>query len=264
MHDAVDLRGREAGAARELHDDGCRRATVRRRPVGMVGECQVDARRVDAAELRDRPCELALERTLVAQPLHEVGLTRRLSVEELEADAAARGQAAARERHAEPVEAVARHEQRAAVVVDTVRHALGREPLTDRRSVAGVEVREERSVDRGLDAPGDGDHERERRQGRTHHGEPAPRRQGGEERGRVRPHGAQSHHDVRRSRVHPSARSGVAGTFCLPGRKFHSAGRPVRRLAVRVAAPVNSLARPPDRARPGSGTRPACCAGSGC
>jgi hypothetical protein len=116
MHDAVDLRGREPGAPRELHDDGRRRAAVRRRPVGMVGEREVDPRGVHATELRDRARELSLERALVAQSLHEIGLTRRLAVEELEADPTACGQAAARERQPEIVEAVGRHEQCVPVV----------------------------------------------------------------------------------------------------------------------------------------------------
>src|SRR5439155_4219394 len=135
VHDAVDLRGGQRAALDPLHDPRRRRPPVLGDEQGALGQRQVDARGLDAAELTDRAAELALERALVVQTLEEVGLPEALLVEDLEADAAALGEATAREREAHLVLPLGRHEHRAATVLELEGDLLGLQSLDDRRGV---------------------------------------------------------------------------------------------------------------------------------
>src|SRR5206468_6366270 len=89
-----------------------------------LGQRQVHARRLDAAELADGAAELALERALVVEPLEEVGLAERLLVEYLEVDPATFGQAVAGERVPELVLLLGAHEHRPSAVLELEGHLL--------------------------------------------------------------------------------------------------------------------------------------------
>src|SRR6185503_13317337 len=170
VDDAVDLRGRQRPSRRQLDHHRRRRAAVLGNEPRALGERQMHACRFDAAELADRPPELALERTLVVQALHEVGLTEALLVEDLEADAATLRQPAAGERQAQLVELLRRHEHGPAAVVELERHLLGAQRLDDRGRVLLRQVGEERPVERPLHPPGEGQHAGERAEtDRRHH-----------------------------------------------------------------------------------------------
>ena len=100
---------------------------------------------LDAVERADGAGELAFERAHVIDVLHEArGAERLRLVENLVADAAALGQAAFGERHAQPGDAVLRHHDDVAVVAQLVGHGLTIELLHDRGGIVVGEVGEQR------------------------------------------------------------------------------------------------------------------------
>ena len=144
--DALDLRGLEPHAAPEgEHDGGARR----RLPVAEgapLREDEVDPGLVHAADVLDRPRQLAFEGALVVQLLHEVRHAERAPVEELVADGALRDEAGARELEAEVVDGVALDVDGRAALAEVVRDVLLPELLDDLGGVGGVEPAEEEGV----------------------------------------------------------------------------------------------------------------------
>ena len=97
---------------------------------------QMDARVLDAVERADGAGELAFERAHLVDVLHEArGAERVRLVENLVADAAALGQAAFGERHAQPGDAILRHQDDVAVVAQLVGDAFAIELLHDRGGI---------------------------------------------------------------------------------------------------------------------------------
>ena len=131
-------------AAHLQHDRGRRLGLVAReqRP---LGQHQVHARRLHPVDAADGAGELAFERAQVIDVLHEAGGAERVGlVEDLVADAAALGQAAFGELHAQPGDLVLGHQHDGAVVLELVGDGLPLEVLHDRGGVLGREVGEQR------------------------------------------------------------------------------------------------------------------------
>ena len=118
-------------AAHPHHDRGrrLRRFAREQRP---LGQHQMDARRLDAVDAADGAGEFALERAQMIDVLDEARGAERVGlVEDLVADAAALGQAAFGELHAQPGDLVLRHHDDAAVVAHLEGDALALEVLDD-------------------------------------------------------------------------------------------------------------------------------------
>ena len=105
------------------------------------------ARGLDPVDGADGAGELAFERAQMVDVLDEAGGAERVGfVEDLVADAAALGQAALGELHAQPGDLVLRHHDDGAVVLQLVGDGLALEVLDDRGGVLGGEVGEQRST----------------------------------------------------------------------------------------------------------------------
>ena len=112
-------------AAHPHHDRGrrLRRLAREQRP---LGQHEVDARGLDAVDAADGAGELAFQRAQMIDVLDEArGAERVRLVEDLVADAAALGQAAFGELHAQPRHLVLRHQDDAALVAHLVRECPG-------------------------------------------------------------------------------------------------------------------------------------------
>ena len=184
----------------------------------------MDARRLDAAEARDGARELALEGTLVVQALEEVRLPERLAVEELETDAAAPGEAAAREREAELVEPLGGHQDGAAAVLEPEGRLLGAQRLDDRARVLLGQVREQRPIERPLHPPREPEHDDERAHAGRGEDDPPRRRLRVDEVDELdpellesRPHLASSARPTRRASSSSVARSAASAAAARAG-----------------------------------------------
>ena len=160
-------------AADPHHDRGrrLRRLAREQRP---LRQHEVDAGRLDAVDGADGAGELALQRAQMIDVLDEAGGAERVRlVEDLVADAAALGQAAFGELHAQPGDLVLRHHDDAAVVADLVGNGLAFQVLDDAGGVLEREVGEQRRHLRRGDAHDDeGEEADQRGRDRDHRHQP--------------------------------------------------------------------------------------------
>ena len=130
-------------AAHPQHDRGRRLRPVAREQLPLR-QHQVHARRLHPVERPDGARELAFERAQVIDVLDEArGAERVGAVEDLVADAAALGQAAFRELHAQPRHPVARHHDHGAFVAQLERDVLALQVLDDGAGVLDRQVGEQ-------------------------------------------------------------------------------------------------------------------------
>ena len=146
VDDAAHVLVREARARRELQED-----RGRRRPLALDEERglrhhEVHARAGHAAELADRPRQLALQGALVVDPLVEVAEAERALVEDLEAHARAERQALRGDAQPDLVHLVGRHEDLLTGAADAVRRLRRLELGDDGPRVLGGQRGEERHV----------------------------------------------------------------------------------------------------------------------
>ena len=107
MADGADLLRFERAA--DAHDDRGRRLRRLAREQRPLGQHQMDPGRLDAVDGADGAGQFALERAQMVDVLDEAGGAERIRfVEDLIADAAALGQAALGELHAQPRDLVLR------------------------------------------------------------------------------------------------------------------------------------------------------------
>src|SRR6202035_3050413 len=112
--------------------------------------------RLEAVDGADGAGKLALERTQMVDVLDEAGGAQRVRlVEDLVADAAALGQAALGELHAQPGDLVLRHHDRRTVVAQLVGYRLSFEVLDDGGGILDAEVGKQRGHLRRGDAHDD-------------------------------------------------------------------------------------------------------------
>ena len=143
MADRPHLRRIEAAA--HLEHDRSRRLRLFAREQRPLGQHQVHPRRLDAIERPDGAGELALERAQVIDVLDEAGGAERVGlVENLVADAAALGQPAFGELHAQPGDALLGHHQDGALVPHLVGNRLPLQVFHDGGRILGREVGEQR------------------------------------------------------------------------------------------------------------------------
>ena len=124
MADGADLL-RFQRAAHPHHDRGrrLRRFARKQRP---LGQHQMDPGGLDAVDGADGAGQFALQRAQMIDVLDEAGGAERVGlVEDLVADAAALGQAALGELHAQPGDLVLGHQDHGAVVAQLVGNAPG-------------------------------------------------------------------------------------------------------------------------------------------
>ena len=154
MADRPDLLRFER-AAHPHHDRGRRfgRLARKQRP---LRQHQMDPRRLDAVDGADGAGKFALERAQMIDVLDEARGAERVGfVEDLVADAAALGQAALGELHAQPRDLVLRHHDDGAVVAQLVGNGLAFQVLDDGGGVLEAEVGKERGHLRRGDAHDD-------------------------------------------------------------------------------------------------------------
>ena len=168
MADGADLRRLER-AAHPHHDRGrrLRRLAGEQRP---LRQHQMDAGGLDAVDGADGAGEFALQRAQMVDVLDEAGGAERVRlVEDLVADAAALGQVAFGELHAQPRHLVLRHHDHGAFVAQLEGDGLAFEVLDDQGGIIGVEVGEERGHLRRGDAHDDEREKSDQRGGHRHH-----------------------------------------------------------------------------------------------
>ena len=120
-------------------------STLSRENSGRSGSTRCTRAACDPVERPDGARELAFERAQVVDVLDEARRAERVRfVENLVADAAALGQAALGERHAQPRHPVLRHHDDGAVVAQLVGDALALQVLHDGGGVLEGEVGEQR------------------------------------------------------------------------------------------------------------------------
>ena len=160
------------------HPDHDRRGWLRRlaREQRPLGQDQMHAGGLNAVDAADGAGELALQRAQVVDVLHERGGAERIRlVEDFVADAAALGQAALGELHAQPRDLVLGYEDDAAFIAQLKGDALAFEILDDARRVLEAEVgkqgrhlrRGDAHDDEGEEADQRGRHRDHRRQPRS-------------------------------------------------------------------------------------------------
>ncbi len=137
--DRLDLLRLERSA--HPHHDRGRRFRRFARKQRALGQHQMDAGGLDAVDGADGAGQFALERAQMIDVLDEAGGAERVGfVEDLVADAAALGQAALGELHAQPGDLVFRHHDDGAVVAQLEGYRLAFQVLDDPGGVLGAEV----------------------------------------------------------------------------------------------------------------------------
>ena len=168
--------------ARHLEYDGSGGLDLFAREQRPLGKHKMHARRLHAVERAHRAGEFAFKRAQVIDVLHEArGSEHVRLVEDFVSDAAALGQAAFGELHAQPGHLIALHQHGAAVRLDLEGDGLPLKFLDDGAGVPGRKIREQRRHDgrrRAHDHEGKEGHE-QGRHGR--HGGEARRAKGLEE-----------------------------------------------------------------------------------
>ena len=144
---------------------------------------EMHARLLHAVDGADGARQLAFQRAQMVDVLHEARGAERVGlVEDLVADAAALGQAAFGELHAQPRDLLLRHQHDGAVVLDVVGDALPLQVLDDRRGVLDRQVGEQRRhLRRGGAHDQEGEKRHQREGDRAHRDDPRGA-QGSEER----------------------------------------------------------------------------------
>ena len=157
--------------AADLEHDGRGGIDLVAREQRAIGHHQMHAGVLDAVERADGAGELAFERAHVVDVLHEArGAEHLRLVEDLVTDAAALGQAAFGERHAQPGDAVLRHHHDVAVVAQLIGHGLTVELLHDRRRILIGQIGEQRRHQRRRHPHDEEDEEADQRNGDGAHG----------------------------------------------------------------------------------------------
>jgi hypothetical protein len=141
--DRPDLLGLELAA--HLEHDRCRRLGLVAREQRAIRHDQMDARDLDAVERADGARQFAFERAQAVDVLDERGRAQRIGlVEDLVADAAALGQAALGEGHAQPRHPILRHQDGRAFAPDLIGNGLAFQVLDDGGGVLDREFGEQR------------------------------------------------------------------------------------------------------------------------
>jgi hypothetical protein len=162
MADGLDLLRFERAA--HPHDDRGRRFGRFARKQRPFRQHQMDPRRLDPVDGADGAGQFALKRAQVIDVLDEAGGPERVGfVENLVADAAALGQAALGELHAQPGDLVLRHHDDGAVVAQFEGNGLAFQVLDDGRGILDAEVGKEGGHLRRGDAHDDEREETEQR-----------------------------------------------------------------------------------------------------
>ena len=147
---------------------------VSRANSGRSGQHQMDAGGLDAVDGADGAGEFALQRAQMIDVLDEAGGAERVRlVEDLVADAAALGQVAFGELHAQPRHLVLRHHDHGAFVAQLEGNGLAFQILDDPGGIFGVEVGEQGGHLRRGDAHDDKGEKADQRGGDRHHGHQA-------------------------------------------------------------------------------------------
>ena len=157
-------------AAHLEHDrgGGFRLVAREQRP---LGQHQVHARRLDAVERPDGARQLSFERPQVVDVLDEARGAERIGlVEDLVAHAAALGQAALGELHAQPGDPVLGYQHDGAVVLEFVGDGLAVEVLDDRGRILERQIGEQRRHLRRRDAHHQDREEADQRHRHRRHG----------------------------------------------------------------------------------------------
>ena len=174
MADGPDLLRFERPA--HPHHDRGRRFGGFARKQRTLGQHQMHPRGLNAVDGADGAGQFALERAQMIDVLDEAGGAERVGfVENLVADAAALGQAALGELHAQPGDLVLRHHDHRAFVAQFERYRLTFQVLDDPRGVLGREVgkqgghlrRGDAHDDKGEEADQRGCHRDHRHQARS-------------------------------------------------------------------------------------------------
>jgi len=136
-------------AAHPQHDRGRRLRPVAREQLPF-GQHQVDAGHLHPLDRPDGAGQFAFQRAQVVDVLDEAGGAERVrAVEDLVADAAALGQAALGELHAQPGHPVARHHDEGAIVAELEGYGLPLQVLDDRAGVLQRQVGKQHGHRRG-------------------------------------------------------------------------------------------------------------------